>query len=253
MMGCLSWYFVFTVGACGQPHVITKLMMTRRISDARAIAPLTVVGYSLSALLWIGVGLAMRALVLQGSHPPLEKADAAAPQFLQFYASPIVAGIVFAGLFAAIMSTADSFLNIGAAAVVHDIPQALRGRSLHNELLWARIATVVIAVAAALFALYSGELVALLGKLGWSTFAAAIVPVVAIGFNWKRATATAANAAIITSLALNFGLELFEARIPHGIDPGAVALLGSLLVFFGISLASKPPKLDRDIEAVMEM
>lgn len=253
MMGCLSWYFVFTIGACGQPHVITKLMMTHRISDARAIAPLTVVGYSLTALLWIGIGLTMRALVLQGNHAPLEKADAAAPQFLQYYAYPIVAGVVFAGLFAAIMSTADSFLNIGAAAVVHDIPRALRGRSLNNELLWARIATVVIAVAAAVYALFSGELVALLGKLGWSTFAAAIVPVVAIGFNWKRATATAANAAIISSLVINFGLELFKVRIPHGIDPGAIALLVSLLLFFGISLASKPPKLDRDIEAVMEM
>ena len=76
---------------------------------------------------------------------------------------PLLAGVVIAGLFAAIMSTADSFLNIGAAAIVHDIPRALRGRSLKRELLWARTATVGLAAVAALFALYSGEeLVALL-------------------------------------------------------------------------------------------
>ena len=56
---------------------------------------------------------------------------------------------MFAGLFAAIMSTADGFLNIGAAAIVHDIPKALRGRSIKRELLFARIATVAIALLAA--------------------------------------------------------------------------------------------------------
>jgi sodium/proline symporter/sodium/pantothenate symporter len=36
------------------------------------------------------------------------------------------------------MSAADSVLSLGAAAVVHDIPRALRGRSLRRELLSAR-------------------------------------------------------------------------------------------------------------------
>ena len=70
----------------------------------------------------------MRALVVQGTHPALATADAAAPQFLQHYAHPLLAGVVFAGLFAAIMSTADGFLNIGAAALVHDIPRASGAR-----------------------------------------------------------------------------------------------------------------------------
>ena len=35
MLGSLSWLVVFTLGGAGQPHVITKLMMNRRIEDAR--------------------------------------------------------------------------------------------------------------------------------------------------------------------------------------------------------------------------
>mgnify|MGYP002623576780 CR=1 FL=1 len=132
ILTCLSWYFVFTLGSAGQPHVITKMMMTKRIGDARFVLPISILGYAVAALLWISIGLAMRALVLQGHHAPLGKADDAAPMFLQQYVNPILAGVVFAGLFAAIMSTADSFLNIGAAAIVHDIPRALRGRSLNN-------------------------------------------------------------------------------------------------------------------------
>jgi Na+/proline symporter len=254
IIGCLSWYFVFSLGGAGQPHVITKMMMTRRVSDIRRTLPLSIIGYSLTALLWISIGLAMRALVIQGDHPELADANTAAPQFLQNYTSPLLAGLAFSGLLAAIMSTADSFLNIGAAAVVHDIPRALRGRSLQRELFWARAGTVVIAVLAALFALYSGErMVGLLGAFGWGTFAAAIVPTVAIGFNWKRATPTAATVAIVTSLAVNFGVQLFQWQLPYGFDGGALSLLLSLTLFVGISLASPRPQLHPDIEAVMDL
>ena len=67
---------------------------------------------------------------------------------------------------------------------------------------------------AAAFALYShyynARLIALLGVFGAATFAAAIVPAVVIGFNWKRATALAANVAIAVSLLLNLGIELMD-------------------------------------------
>ncbi len=253
MLGCLSWYFLFALGGCGQPHVITKLMMNKRIRDARYILPVSVIGYAVSALLWISIGLVMRALVLEGVHPELTDPDHAAPQFLQSYVHPILAGIVFAGLFAAIMSTSDSFLNIGAAAIVHDIPRALRGRSLGNELLWARTATVGLAVVAAVFSLSSDNLVALLGAFGWGTFAAALVPAVAIGLNWKRASALAANLAIVVSLLFNLTVKLSGIRLPYNIDGGAVSLALSLTLFFGISLLGPKPRLDPEIEAIMDI
>ncbi|MCZ6714301.1 MAG: hypothetical protein O7B29_10185, partial [Deltaproteobacteria bacterium] len=98
MLACLSWFFLFLLGTSGQPHVITKLMMMRDPRDAKRILPLRLFGYTLAALLWISVGLAMRALVLQGAHPELVSPDAAAPAFLRHYARPLLAGIVFAGL-----------------------------------------------------------------------------------------------------------------------------------------------------------
>jgi len=253
MAGCLSFYFMIAIGMCGQPHVITKLMMTRRVGDARHMMPISVFGYAFAAFLWIGIGLSMRALVLDGSHPELANADHAAPQFLQHYAHPILSGVVFAALMAAIMSTADSFLNVGVAAVVHDIPRALRNRSLSNELFWARIATVIITIAAAVFALFSGELVALLGAFGWSTFAVAIVPTVAIGFNWKRATPLACNAAIIVGLAVLFGLRIKNVQLPYGFHEGALSLLISITVFYLISVATPRRPIAADVEAVMDM
>jgi Na+/proline symporter len=164
--------------------------------------------------------------------------------------------VVFAGLFAAIMSTADAFLNIGVAAVVHDMPRALRGRSLSNELFWARAGTLLLTAVAAGFALYShyvnARLVALLGVFGAATFAAALVPAVSLGFNWKRATASAANWAIGASLVVNLAIELLGIRLPWGIHGGVVAMTISLLLFLGISLASRPQALPRDVEAVLD-
>ncbi|MCH7959051.1 MAG: hypothetical protein IID08_02900 [Candidatus Hydrogenedentes bacterium] len=107
---------------------------------------------------------------------------------------------------------------------------------------------------AALFiSISKDDLVALLGAFGWGTFAAALVPTVAIGFNWKRATATAVNVAIASSLLINFGVQFLNISIPFGIHEGAIALLVSLTLFFGISLASPPPKLDADIAAIMDL
>ncbi|MDB4377254.1 hypothetical protein N9Z71_08770, partial [Akkermansiaceae bacterium] len=74
MIGCLSWLLIFTLGVVGQPHVVTKMMMSRRVEDARLTLPITLGGYTLTALLWISIGLLMRALVVSGDHAELSRA-----------------------------------------------------------------------------------------------------------------------------------------------------------------------------------
>ena len=75
----------------------------------------------------------------------------------------------------------------------------------------------------------------------------------AIGFNWKRANATAANVAIISSLLINFGVKVSGASVPFGIDVGALSLLVSLTLFFGLSLAIPLQDIDPDIEQAMDL
>jgi Na+/proline symporter len=177
--------------------------------------------------------------------------------FLELYAHPLLAGVVFAALFAAIMSTSDAFLNVGTAAVVHDLPRALTGRTLTRELLWARVTTVVITLVAAGFALWSyygnARLIALLGAFGWSTFAAALVPVVVIGLNWKRASPRAAAAAVVASLVLNFAIEIFSVRLPWGLNGGYVAILASMTLFLTWSWLERPRALPADIDRIMDL
>ncbi len=257
VMTSLGWFFVFGIGLAGQPHIVTKMMMNKNLADNRNILPLSLLGYIVAALLWISIGLVMRAVVVGGGAEPLAQPDDAASTFLAMFASPLLAGIVFAALFAAIMSTSDAFLNIGTAAIIHDIPRALRAPPVENELFWARVTTVVLAVVAAGFALFShyrdATLVALLGAFGWSTFAASLFPVLAIGLNWKRATTAGAVAAITSALVINFTTQLAGITLPWGISGGLAAFITSLTLFFAISLATPPPKLPKDIDQMMDI
>ena len=257
IMASLGWFFVFGLGLAGQPHLVTKMMMNRSISDNRIILPMSLFGYVMAALLWVSIGVIMRAAVIDGVIEPLALPDDAASLFLSIFTNPLLAGIVFAGLFAAIMSTSDAFLNIGTAAIIHDIPKAIQGHAIQNELFWARIVTVILAVVAASFALYShfqdATLVAILGAFGWATFAASIFPVLAIGLNWKGATAMGAIAAIVSALLINFIVQLSGIVLPYGILGGLVAFIVSLVLFIGVSLVTKRPELDADMEAVLNI
>ena len=256
-LAAMSWMLLFGIGAAGQPHAVTKLMMLKDIRQLKWSALATGLSYLVLAMLWMGIGLAMRTLVARGDHPALENPDLAAPTFLLHYTPELLAGIVFAGLLAAIMSTADSFLNLGAAAVVRDIPLALRGKPLEHELMWSRIATGSLLLLSALFALYMENLIALLGTFGWGTFAAAIVPSICIGMNWKRATGTACVASIVTSIALNFVLEVAARHghqlLPPGLAVGAVALLAATAVFVWVSLLTPKRELAPDMDALLDV
>ena len=256
----LSWYLLFALGGAGQPHAITKFLMLKNIRDLRWGVLLAVSCYMILTPLWIGIGSVMRSLVFSGAQQPLSSPDQATPIFLLTYTPPLLAGIVFAGLLAAIMSTADSFINLGAAALVRDIPTAWIGRPLRHELAWSRVATLVVLGASALFALYMENLLALLGTFGWGTFAAAIVPSIAIGLNWKRATRAGCVASILISIVLIFALELLARHeifhLPYGMNVGCFTLLVSLEIFIGVSwmttrdgILPLPP----DIEAAMDL
>ncbi|HEX2254712.1 MAG TPA: sodium/proline symporter [Thermoanaerobaculia bacterium] len=235
----LGLFFVFSVGTLGQPHMLHKFYMLDDPRKLRWLPLVIAVSQSVCLLIWIGVGLAVPALVARGALPPLANPDEAAPAFLLAHVPDALAGLVFAGVLAAIMSTADSFLNVGAAALVRDLPRAA-GRPLADELRWGRLATVGLGVAAAAFAWAYGDLIALLGTFAFGTFGAALAPALAVGLNWRRVPAAAASASIATGLVLNLVLEFLDRQtffpalpkppLAEGALPTAVSLAASFAV-----------------------
>ncbi len=257
-LAALSFFFVFALGTLGQPHVIHKYYMLRDPRQLRWYPLLMTGSLLLGLLLYFGVGVAIKAAVLRGEVPPLANADDATPAFLLRYTSPWLAGLVFSGVAAAIMSTANSFFSVGAAAVTRDLPGAL-GWRCRNELLVGRLATLALAVVSASLALGSGLLVALLGVFGWGLFASTLVPALAIGLNWTGATRKGAIASILTGLVATLGFETLAwakyYTFPAGVTVSGLALVLSLLVFFGVSWVTRRDAegdLDADVRVIIE-
>jgi len=157
------------------------------------------------------------------------------------------------------MSAANSFINIGAAIVTHDLPIAL-GRRVKNELWWGRAVTILIAIAAAITGQQSGAMVAFLGIFGWGLFASTLVPALAVGLNWQGATKAGAISSIVTGLVITLALEtasyLKLFKFPAGVTASAVAMVASFLVFFAVSWLtsrSEQPTIADDVKLVMEL
>jgi SSS family transporter len=255
-----SLFLVFSVGTLGQPHMLHKFMMIRDVGRLRWMPLVLGVSQALCLLVWLGIGLAVPALVAGGVMASPTSPDQVAPAFLLQFAPPALAGLALAGVLAAIMSTADSFLNIAAGVLVRDLPRAF-GRRPAKGLTSARTAVGGVAIAAGLLAVGYGDLIALLGTFAFGTFAASLAPALVIGLNWERVTATAATASILTGMVAAVGLELLSRAVgglsavlplPAGVLPSVVALLASLAVLLSLSFASRR-RVERDplIEIVL--
>jgi len=259
----IGFFFLFAVGTLGQPHMLHKFYMLDHVNKLKWMPAVVGLGQTMCVLIWLGVGLAVPALVASGRIAPLANPDDASPTFLLEFIPELLAGLVFAGILAAIMSTADSFVNIGSAALVRDLPTALGWRR-PEQLLWGRVAVLGVALAAAVFALAYGDLIALLGTFAFATFGAALAPAVAIGLNWKRVTAGAAAASISTGLVLNLALELLTRQsylpalaspLPVGVLPGAISLAASfaVLLIWSWLVPGSRVALDEDLDLVMNL
>ncbi|MGI8618077.1 MAG: sodium:solute symporter family transporter [Gemmatimonadaceae bacterium] len=258
-IAALSLFFVFGLGSLAQPHVVHKFYMLRDARQLKWYPLIMSAALIVTLLLYFAVGVAVKSLVVQGAMAPLARPDDATPLFLLHFTPVLLAALVFSGVAAAIMSTVNSFMSIGAAAVTHDIPKSL-GRPVANELLWGRLSTVAISVLAALVAQLSGTLVVFLGIFGWGLFASTLVPSLAIGLNWPGATREGAIASIGTGLVITLVFETlayFKAySFPAGVSVSGLALVLSFLVFFSVSWLTRNGSgaaIDPDVRMVMDL
>jgi sodium/proline symporter/sodium/pantothenate symporter len=104
-------------------------------------------------------------MVEAGAVAAPQSASIVGPVFVLRYTPGVIAGLILAALLAAIMSTSDSFLNIGAAAASRDIPRAL-GRPIESDRTELRVTQGALAgltVLSVLVVFYSDALVGILG------------------------------------------------------------------------------------------
>jgi Na+/proline symporter len=237
----LSWFFLFSFGALGQPHVINKFMMVRELKTLRYFPLALALSMGVCGLIWIGVGISVRGMVLEGMMTAPVHPDETITQFLSDWTPEWLRGLTLVAIVAAIMSTADSFATVGAAALGRDLPRTL-GWKIRRQTAWVRVGTVVLFVVALLCSWQIRTLVAYLGILAFGIFAAALAPAMILGLNCKDEGGQAVRWSIATGLVAVLGLEILDRAGLYtvGVPSGAVALALSFLVFIGVGFRSVP-------------
>jgi len=228
------------------PHIFMHWLTARRAGTFRA----SIVGYPLCvAAVWIPSVL----LGLLGSVdvPGLEgpAASSILVRMIQGHAPELLAGLLAAGVFAAIMSSLDSQVLSLGTMFTQDI---VRHHGLHDRMSERQQVMVGrIFVAAILLATYAISLVVppSIFKFGiWSfTGFAALFPVVLAAVFWKRSTKAGAMATV-TSVAVMWVYFFVRGwNVPDytvagtGVMPVAVMLVVAATVMITVSLMTRPP------------
>ena len=245
-------YCLIPLSAGVFPHVFQH-WLTARSADAFR---LTVVGHPLFIMIvWapcvlIGVWATSAAMpdgspvVPPGSPPNVELAV-----MVERLTTPLLGGILGAGILAAVMSSLDSqFLALGSM-FANDIVLRYFGKkriSDARQVLFGRLFLLGTVAVAYLLSLLEPRSVFTFGVWCFSGFAA-LFPIVWAAVYWQRATAAGAIASIAVTAAV--WTALFRAS-GYGADPGylfagmmpaATVFAASTAALIAVSLATKPP------------
>lgn len=211
IISSLAW----GLGYVGQPHIIVRFMALRSPKDvpkarfvgttwmilglygsiATGFAGLVYVSTA-DAALFTNLGL---EVVTENGIQMLGDPEKILMAFSQILFNPIVAGILLAAILSAIMSTIDSQLLVSSSAVAEDFYKGfLRRNATNKELVWTgRIATIVIALVAALIATNPDSTVLDLVGYAWAGFGASFGPIILLSLFWKGITRNGALVGII--------------------------------------------------------
>lgn len=162
-MGALIGFVGIGLGSPGQPHILVRYMS---IDDPKQLVPAAFLGTLWNVLLGAGavaIGLVGRALVpdvadLPGSDPEMIYLVLSADQF-----GPLLFGALVGGVFAAILSTADSQLLVVASTFVRDLwEKVFRPNAVFEEedrLKLSRLVVLLSGIVAAVLAYLAQDLV----------------------------------------------------------------------------------------------
>lgn len=225
----LSWIMA-GVGVLGQPHLLTITMSIRDSQSLNQARPVYFTWYVIFSAACILVGLCCRALLHRPDGGSFDE-ELALPQLAIKLLSPVLVGVVMAGLFSATMSTADTQIICCSAAVSQDLVPRW-GRTARS----ARLVTGFVAIGTLLIALRANLSVFDLVVVPWSALASALAPLVILqSLRWPLTNPLAACimlAGLGTALFWRYGLKLSGSL--YEVMPGMLAGFAIYAIWRGV-------------------
>lgn len=243
------------LGSPGQPHVVIRYMS---VDDPKNLRPAALLATFWNVLMgWGAVFLGMAGRAIYEGEEALPGADPEAlfPFMAGEYLPALVAGILVAAVFAAIMSTADSQLLVGASGIVRDIYQRIiiGGRELPpRTAVWISRGVVVAMSLAAIGLLYvpgAAEAVFWLVLFAWGGLGAAFGPPLLFAVFWRGTTAAGAGAGVVTGALVTI---VWYYTLSDYLFEGLPGFVASALAVWLVSLATSSSRPD-DVDEQMRV
>ncbi len=252
--GALLGLAAIGLGSPGNPHILVRYMSIARAQELRFAA-----WTGTAANILMGAGAVLIGLVGRVYFPELEMLPAQDtenlyPLLAQSLLPSILFGIVVASIFAAIMSTADSQLLVGASAVVRDVYEKVirRGEEMPDRLLvvLSRVVVILLVLAALALGWMAEELVFWLVLFAWAGLGAALGPTMILALYWRGTTRAGVLAGVATGALTTIVWyltpvlrDLMYELIPAFILAGVATVVVS-------RMTTRPEGVDRDFRVM---
>lgn len=192
------------------------------------------------ALFLCPVWAALVGMSVYKLNPALTKPESALPWAIANTVSPIVGAIVLGAVIAAIMSTADTFLNAGSLTFMRNIYEIIRPNvKEETKLNLAKIVTVLIGVGSLIVAVFSSSVISAIQR-AWSILGGGLFVPIVVSYYWKKSTKEGVLISMIAGLATAFFLLIVKTPVPSIFGGLGASLIG--LVIGSIATSGKGKK-----------
>jgi SSS family solute:Na+ symporter len=216
------------LGSPGNPHIVVRYMAIREAGQLRFAGVIGTAWNVVMGAAAVVIGLVGRFYFSDASSLPGGDTENLYPILAQQHLPPLLFGVVVASIFAAIMSTADSQLLVGASAVVRDLLQD-RAKQLSEAALVraSRVTVLLLVVAALALGVVAEQLVFWLVLFAWAGLGAALGPPLLLSFYWRGTTRAGVFAGLITGAS---------TTVIWYLTPALKSAMYELIPAFGLSL-----------------
>jgi sodium/proline symporter len=236
-LGALVGFLGIGLGSPGQPHIVVRYMS---IDDPEKLRFAAVLGTFWNVVLGWGavfVGLLARVLLPQVSSLPGEDPEMVYLVLSGKFFGPLLYGLLVGGIFAAILSTADSQLLVVASTFSRDIYEKIlrTGQTIDEatSLKMGRAVVVLSGVLAMILAYLANDLIFWLVLFAWGGLGASFGATLILSLYWKKTHRYGVLAGFLTGSAVTIVWKLFlkESTGLYELIPAfAAALLATVIV-----------------------
>ncbi len=228
-----GWMFA-GFGVVGQPHIMIRAMAIDSPESVPRARRIYMTWNALFAFLCVCVGLVARAYLSD----PIPDAEMAFPVLSKAVLPDVLVGTMLAGLFAAMISTADSQVLSCSAALTQDILPAFGksgvGAAIHEKqqqhpYLFAKLGTLVVTILVLLAALFASNVFAKV-LFAWSALASALGPLMIVRVMGWKISGPAAILMMLSGIGTVF-LWIFVLKYNGAVYEAMPGMLAGMVVY----------------------